>query len=346
MGAAPTRSSISENLTTIVSNVYLEFTADCSVETKEDQLIDVGTNPNVFFVNQQGFPVPTLASSAGCIWCQTNIAGRLMAQYADARTSFPGVGDGDQDEIDRYQDLCQLVCTDVLVTNLQQTSNTIFKAECEITNDNHNEFVQEVESSIWQSLENNEDFLAAIVNAFGGGNQQVARTTIHNKLEQNLNVNVLAQMNTALVASQDFRVINSNSVYSSGISQQLFIDVCKSVLISNEFLAKMYQGTSIDIETDVKNDNNTIAAALAALEEINRAFARAFQNNSILLAVFIGLLVLAGTVMFFAIVMHILAEAKKRELAEFCDTKVPPSLLSEVGAQVREAKQLKKELQA
>jgi hypothetical protein len=141
-------------------------------------------------------------------------------------------------------------------------------------------------------------------------------------------------------------VINSNSVYSSGISQQLFLDVCKSVLITNDFVNRMFQGVDIESETDVKNDDNTLAAALAAIEEINRAFAKAFQNNSILLAVFIGLLVLAGTVMFFAIVMHILAEAKKRELAEFCDTKVPPSLLSEVGAQVREAKQLKKELQA
>jgi len=105
MGARPTRSSISENLTSIISETYLNFNAKCNVDTREEQLVQVGTR-SVVFVGQQGFPV-LIGSSAGCLFCQQRLNGLLMAEYEDAALQF-GVGEGDPDEIERYR--CATSC--------------------------------------------------------------------------------------------------------------------------------------------------------------------------------------------------------------------------------------------
>jgi hypothetical protein len=345
MGARPTRSSISENLNSIVSKSYLNFTAECHDELKEVQLIQV--NPRlVTFVSPQGFPV-TMNSSAGCLACQQKLLGGIVAgEYEAARFYFPDVGEGDPNEIDRYRTMCNLVCADVWVTGLQQESNTRFEGECAVTNDTHAEFINQCTASIFQSLESNSDFLTAIVGAFGGEDTLETRNIVQSKMEQELNVNILAQMNFNLVNSQEFRIANSNSVYSSGISQQLLVDVCKSVLISNNFANRMLQDTQIDEYTEVENDSNTLAAALAAIEEINRAFANAVGGGISLLAVLIGLLIAGASIMFLAIVIHIMAEKKKAELAALCPDLPQVSTLQMLRGQVREAKQLQAELKA
>lgn len=341
MGARPTRSSISENLTSIVSETYLNFNAKCNVDADEQQLVDIGTRA-VDFISPQGFPVQ-IGSSAGCLRCQQRINGLLMAEYEVARSEF-GVGEGDPNEIERYSHMCDLVCADVWVTNLQQESQTEFTGECAITDSNHSEFIKECNANIMQSLESNGDFASAVFEAFGGGNDQETRNRIEQRINQVLSVDILAEMQTNLVASQEFRVVNSNSVYSSGISQQLLVSVCKSTLISNDFVNKVFMGTTIDQETDVRNDTDTLAAALAAIEAINRSFANAVGGGISLLAVLIGLLIAGASIMFLAIVIHIMAEKKKAELAALCPDLPQVSTLQMLKGQVREAKQLQAEL--
>jgi hypothetical protein len=330
MGAKPTRSSVSENLNSIVSKTFLTFTVNCQKQAENSQEVFVESR-NVTWTSPNG-PV-VFQSNAGCVACQ-GAMGRLLANYLLARESFPETQDGDSTKILSNQAaICSMMCTDVFVTNVSQDSYLQFFGSCSVTQNTLGQFVNECTANIMQSLQSDSDFFSAVANAFGGGSNLEVRNKIQNSIQQNLTLDITNDMNASIVANQAFTVSASNSVYSSGISQQLMLDCTVTVLVQHDFANKVLQNTSIDQYTKVENDENTVKAALDAIEQVNRAFTKAITTNTALFGVFIAVLVLSGTILLVAIVLQANADSMKRQLAAYCNDKtLGPSTTTLAGS--------------
>jgi hypothetical protein len=313
MGSKPTRSSINDNLNSIVSNTYLNFTVKCQLDAKLPQSVIVDPGPVQFLGNFQ--------TNDGCTACQQAINMALLAQYEQTRgLYFPDTEEGDALKIAQYRTLvCGVVCSDVFLTDISQESHLQYTSSCKITAETLSSFQQQVTANIMQSLTSNADFFAAVADSFGRGRTSLeVRNEIHSRITQNLTLNVTNDMDTTINGNQEFRLRPSNSVFSAGISQQMLLDITKTVLVKNNFANKVFQGTTIDQHTTVVNDENTLAAFLAAIEQINAAFANAFSTNVTLTAVFFGMLVVAGLVFLLALILQARADAMKRELKALC----------------------------
>jgi hypothetical protein len=180
------------------------------------------------------------------------------------------------------------------------------------------EFQQKCTANIMQNLQSNGDAFSAVADSLGGATDLEVRNNIQNRMEQNMNIQITNQMNASIVANQQFIVSESNSVYSAGISQQLMLDCTVTVLVANDFANKMLSDSKIDQYTNVRNDQNTLQAALDAIEQVNHAFQSALTTNAGLLSAFISILAIAGTVILICVVLQASADSMKRQLSELC----------------------------
>lgn len=328
MGAKPTKSAITENLNSIVSQSYRTFTVLCQRILQNGQEVSVRAK-RVTWTTPTG--TTAFQTNKGCLACQKSIV-PLIAQYQLASFSYPGTPPGSAQKIEEYQfGMCAIVCSDVFVTGINQDSTIRFEGTCSVTDETHSEFTQQVTANIMQSLESNGDAFSAIADSLRGGTDLEVRNKIQAKMEQNLTVDITNQMNAAIVANQAFIVSESNSVYSAGISQQLILDVCVTVLVKNDFANKVFADTDIDIYTEVKNDQNTVQAALDAIERVNDAFNRALTTNASLFGAFIALLAIGGAVLLLCIVLQVMADNMKRQRDEYCDVEHKSTTLAVSG---------------
>jgi hypothetical protein len=159
-------------------------------------------------------------------------------------------------------------------------------------------------------------------------------------------------MQTSLNINQIIRMQPSNSVYSAGLNQDVMLSCMKSVLVRTNFEQIMTQDTTIDSTTCVKNDQNTLQAALDAIEEIIRAFNRALANTlSLTTIAFIACISLGGILFMLSIAFQVATNRAKNNyrmlVDDHCGTKsarADEGVISNVTSAVRDAKELQAEV--
>ena len=240
--------------------------------------------------------------------CIHAIQGDAIAFYLDARNKqFPRTPLGNPDNIKELSEqVCALVCQDVWVNDVSQWSNVQYTGDCQVTNDTRAEIAQRSTSTIMQSLQSNADVFAAVSNMLGGGTDLEVKTELENRIYTSLTQEVIEQMQSSLNINQIVSILPSNSVYSAGQNQEDMLTCLKTVLVRNNFTQSVTQGTDIDVVLRVNNDENTLQAALDAIQQISDAFARAAsQAISGALIAFILVVAFGGIMFFVAIAFQV-----------------------------------------
>ncbi len=220
----------------------------------------------------------------------------FIEEYNRVRTLvFPDTPESaPQDTVSLQVQVCDFVCSDVVVNNASQFAQSTFDVTCAQSLDISQEVVNLSTSDIMQKLNSDGDAFAAVAHALGGGGSQEIRQKIEVQIKTALNITLLSEMGASLNLSQYINVVNSNSTYSAGLSQELKVSSVATFLGTTGFANEVFNTFDFSQFGEVLNDENTVQAGLDAAARIAKAFNDALRGTTVALGTIFGILMVIG----------------------------------------------------
>jgi hypothetical protein len=163
---------------------------------------------------------------------------------------------------------CELMCSDVVILNVQQSQ--VFKArtECKVATDVTNNIAQTIQGKIKSSLKNQEDIIGQLEDAFTSNTEAITNNissrmsqTLVNSVRQTLVNNALSiqNFNAGLESNASGPDGNSaHSIYVNTVSQSFTSNSVAKLNANNQVNNSLRQSADYSISQQLLNKNDTL----------------------------------------------------------------------------------------
>jgi hypothetical protein len=171
---------------------------------------------------------------------------------------------GGSDEITQIG-ACDLMCSDVVILNVQQSQ--VFKAltECKVATDVTNNIAQTIQGKIKSSLKNQEDIIGQLEDAFTSNTEAITNNiasrmsqTLVNSVRQTLVNNALSIQNFNAGLENASGSENAHSIYVNTVSQSFTSNSVAKLNANNQVNNSLRQSADYSISQQLLNRNDTI----------------------------------------------------------------------------------------
>ena len=201
---------------------------------------------------------------------------------------------------------CTLMCSDVVVFNVQQSS--VFKSDdtCEVSDSVTNDLNQEIQGKITAHLKNQEDAIGQLENAFTSNSESIVNN-LSSRMSQNITTSVKQDLHTQSVNVQLFNIgmskaneagSGAHSIFVNNVSQGFNSDTISSLKVNNTVNNQLRQSADYSLTQLLTNKNDTIGDITGDFLKIINTMSQLIETLTgqilIILGVVLALVMLIG----------------------------------------------------
>jgi hypothetical protein len=193
-----------------------------------------------------------------------------------------------------YDDLelgeCDLVCIDIVTSNILQTANLKFDANCTNEATVKNSLNQSINGQVSAFLKNQEDFLGQLGDAFTSNTNSITNSLSH-AMGQTIGTDERNILKSRIDISQKITFDNSHSVFADQLKQSFTAESISTMDVHTKLTNSLRQSSDYSIIQQLLNKNDTIG-------DLSGDFTRIIQTWSSLIESLTGqILLIVGSIL-------------------------------------------------
>ena len=207
----------------------------------------------------------------------------------------------------RWRDLeniCESVCRDCVVKDVEQTTSFEAKLECFTTDSFQQDFRSQIQASVESLLKNKQDFLGAAGDLFTTNVNELT-TNYANEVANEFETRISDIVQSDLSAIQSIQLgvgDNNHSFYVQGLSQSVQVNGIVSSISKTNFVNNITDVTQFNATLSLLNSNDTTGdlanAALSTLDSLADIWEGVVGKVLIIVSVvMIGMILVVGGIM-------------------------------------------------
>lgn len=181
---------------------------------------------------------------------------------------------------------CQLVCKDVTVTNINQTTRYKGKSSCQVQNNFRDDLSAELKGKIDAYLKNQQDIIGQLESIFTSSRQSIA-LNLSNVMSQSVSTTVVQNIRNQSNLTQNVS-ISGNSLFVSGISQSINATQLDNLSVVNTITNQLRQSAKYSITQSILNKNDTIGDLTKDYLQVVQEFSDLLDDLSGQILIIIG----------------------------------------------------------